>query len=146
MCLSPRFYTIKAFFINVISLLTHPNTSLRAQPLEVGASQAPQKKVFSHGMGSQRGQGLFPVAVVWIICRNGKIQQKTTPVTVHLDHSLVFMWDGESAVVSLQSQSCIGDVIKGNRNLRGVEMINATKLLLVHVKPASRRRTAGAHA
>lgn len=75
------------------------------------------------------------------VCCQEKLQKKTTPVTVHLDHSLVFMWD---TVGSLESWSCIGDVIKGNRNLRGVETINATKLLIAHVKPASRRRTAGA--
>lgn len=54
MCLSSRFYFIKAFFINVISLLTHLNTSLRAQPLEAGVSQAQQKKVFSHDILAAR--------------------------------------------------------------------------------------------
>lgn len=56
---------------------------------------------------------------------------------------LVFMSDRENAADSLESWRCIKDLIKENKNLRGVEKINITKLLLACVKPESSRRTSG---
>ena len=60
-----------------------------------------------------------------------------------LGHAPVFVLDGESAAGSLESWECIEVLIQENKNLRGAEKINITKLLLGRVKSESSRRTSG---